>query len=218
MKIILPFQTPDKYPITQKFGVKYLYQGKIATHKGVDFGLPKLTRLISPVDGIVKRITPERTSGYGKAVYIETRHKNGAIYIFLLAHLNEITVKEGWKLKAGQSVGYSGRSGFWRGVNGYHLHFGISVSGHFVDPLPLLKHIDPDELNLFNKDDDSLKVFHGNHVVVEGDSLWKIAEKFYGNGGHFMEIYLVNEDQLKNPHLIYPGQVLKIPVLKNKGI
>lgn len=49
------------------------------------------------------------------------------------------------------------------------------------------------------------------YTVVKGDSLWKIAKKFYGNGSKYTTIYNANKDKIKNPNLIYPNQVLVIP-------
>lgn len=49
------------------------------------------------------------------------------------------------------------------------------------------------------------------YTVVSGDSLWKIAKQFYGNGAEYNKIYSANTDKIKNPNLIYPGQVLTIP-------
>ena len=49
------------------------------------------------------------------------------------------------------------------------------------------------------------------YTVVGGDSLSKIAKKIYGNAGRWKEIWEANKDQIKNPDLIHPGQVLKIP-------
>ncbi|MCM1058308.1 MAG: phage tail protein [Firmicutes bacterium] len=49
------------------------------------------------------------------------------------------------------------------------------------------------------------------YVVVKGDCLWKIAKKFYGSGVQYTRIYNANKDQIRNPNLIYPGQVLIIP-------
>ena len=49
------------------------------------------------------------------------------------------------------------------------------------------------------------------YTVVKGDSLWKIAKKYYGNGSKYTVIYEANKDKIKNPNLIYPGQVLTIP-------
>lgn len=49
------------------------------------------------------------------------------------------------------------------------------------------------------------------YTVVKGDSLWKIAKKFYGNGSKYTVIYNANKGKIKNPNLIYVGQVLTIP-------
>lgn len=49
------------------------------------------------------------------------------------------------------------------------------------------------------------------YTVVRGDCLWNIAKKYYGNGSQYTKIYNANRDKIKNPNLIYPGQVLTIP-------
>lgn len=49
------------------------------------------------------------------------------------------------------------------------------------------------------------------YTVVKGDCLWNIAKKYYGNGSQYTKIYNANKDKIKNPNLIYPGQVLVIP-------
>lgn len=50
------------------------------------------------------------------------------------------------------------------------------------------------------------------YTVVSGDSLWKIAKQFYGNGEQYTKIYNANRDIIGgNPNLIYPGQVFTIP-------
>lgn len=49
------------------------------------------------------------------------------------------------------------------------------------------------------------------YTVVRGDRLWNIAKKFYGNGSQYTKIYNANKDKIKNPNLIYVGQVLTIP-------
>jgi nucleoid-associated protein YgaU len=59
--------------------------------------------------------------------------------------------------------------------------------------------------------DSSLKVPETLYTVVGGDSLSKIAKHFYGNANEYMKIFEANKDQLKNPDLIKPGQVLRIP-------
>lgn len=49
------------------------------------------------------------------------------------------------------------------------------------------------------------------YTVKSGDCLWNIAKKFYGNGAQYTKIYNANKGKIKNPNLIYPGQVLTIP-------
>lgn len=51
------------------------------------------------------------------------------------------------------------------------------------------------------------------YTVKKGDCLWNIAKKFYGNGSKYTVIYNANKSKIKNPNLIYPGQVLTIPAL-----
>lgn len=52
------------------------------------------------------------------------------------------------------------------------------------------------------------------YIVQEGDSLWKIAQKYLGDGGRWKEIYTYNNNKSiigGNPSLIRPGQILSIP-------
>ena len=51
------------------------------------------------------------------------------------------------------------------------------------------------------------------HTVVSGDTLGKIAKKYYGNAMKYPEIFEANKPMLKDPDLIYPGQMLRIPAL-----
>jgi LysM repeat protein len=49
------------------------------------------------------------------------------------------------------------------------------------------------------------------YTVVAGDCLWKIAARFYNNGVLWPRIFDANRNQIRNPNLIYPGQVFIIP-------
>ena len=46
---------------------------------------------------------------------------------------------------------------------------------------------------------------------MSGDTLWGIAQTFYGDGSRYNEIYEANKDKIKDPHWIYPGQEFVIP-------
>ena len=51
----------------------------------------------------------------------------------------------------------------------------------------------------------------GATTVTRGDNLWKISKKAYGSGYRFVVIHKANRTQIRNPSLIYPGQVLVLP-------
>jgi len=64
--------------------------------------------------------------------------------------------------------------------------------------------------------DDQMTVEHKEpeaqfHTVVSGDTLGKIAKKFYGNAMEYPTIFEANKPMLEHPDKIYPGQVLRIP-------
>ena len=49
------------------------------------------------------------------------------------------------------------------------------------------------------------------YTVVAGDSLSNIAKRTYGDANRWRAIYELNKDIIKNPDLIYPGQVFTLP-------
>jgi len=51
----------------------------------------------------------------------------------------------------------------------------------------------------------------GNAIVQRGDTLWRISQKLLGSGPRYTQIYEVNSGQIRNPNLIYPGQVFAMP-------
>jgi nucleoid-associated protein YgaU len=50
-----------------------------------------------------------------------------------------------------------------------------------------------------------------SYTIKSGDSLSKIAKKFYGDAKDWQKIYKANQDTIKDPNLIYPGQEIIIP-------
>jgi nucleoid-associated protein YgaU len=48
-------------------------------------------------------------------------------------------------------------------------------------------------------------------IVQPGNSLWRIARRSYGEGLQYSVIYQANREQIRDPDLIYPGQVFELP-------
>lgn len=55
------------------------------------------------------------------------------------------------------------------------------------------------------------------YTVEAGDSLWKISEKFYGDGNQWRRIYEANKSEIKDPDVIHPGQTFTIPATKGEA-
>jgi nucleoid-associated protein YgaU len=56
------------------------------------------------------------------------------------------------------------------------------------------------------------------HVVANGDTLEKLAERYLNDAGRAMEIFDMNRDQLNNPHLLPIGVELRVPVSPDRII
>jgi nucleoid-associated protein YgaU len=51
-----------------------------------------------------------------------------------------------------------------------------------------------------------------DYVIVQpGNSLWRIARRVLGEGMHYVHIHEANQAQIRDPDLIYPGQVFEVP-------
>ena len=76
---------------------------------------------------------------------------------------------------------------------------------------------------VFSKADLKKIINHGNisikekNITVEpGNSLWRIARKTFGGGIFYTEIYENNLKLIKDPNLIYPGQVFVLPIINTQ--
>jgi hypothetical protein len=54
------------------------------------------------------------------------------------------------------------------------------------------------------------------YVVVPGDTLWSIAQRFLVSPYRWTDLWVLNKDELKNPHRIYPGDVLVLDRTKGQ--
>ncbi len=48
-------------------------------------------------------------------------------------------------------------------------------------------------------------------TVSKGDSLWRIASRLYGSGPAYTVIYRANRERIRDPDMVYPGQVFQVP-------
>ncbi|MEM9420974.1 MAG: LysM peptidoglycan-binding domain-containing protein [Pseudomonadota bacterium] len=58
---------------------------------------------------------------------------------------------------------------------------------------------------------DEILLRDGNVIVQPGNNLWVISRTVYGTGEQYTVIYAANADQIRDPDLIYPGQVFRLP-------
>ncbi len=100
----------------------------IRAHKGVDYAAPHGTPIRATADG--KIIFAGNKGGYGRTVVIQ----HGESYSTLFAHMSRISrgVKNGSRIKQGQTIGYVGKTGL---ATGPHLHYEFRINGVHRNPL-----------------------------------------------------------------------------------
>ena len=118
---------PSKYRLSSRFGYRIdpVY-GRSARHNGVDFAMKPGNPIYSTGDGVVESVKFE-FFGYGNQVVID----HGFGYKTRYAHMRNIGVVEGMKVKRGECIGESGNSGK---STGPHLHYEVIYKGSPVNP------------------------------------------------------------------------------------
>ncbi len=114
--------------LTSGFGARW---GTL--HAGIDLAAPMRTPEYAAMDGVVLEAGP--ASGFGLAVYIE--HENGDVTVY--GHMDQILVKPGQVVKAGDKIALLGNKGQ---STGPHLHFEVhkgGLNGSKIDPVPWLR-------------------------------------------------------------------------------
>ncbi len=122
-----PSIIPTEGFITSRFGRRKNPFGRATNefHKGLDIAAPRGTPIVSPANGTVTKIST--TGAYGKAV--EVSHGNGIVTKY--AHMHEIKVEKGQKLKRYDLIGTVGSTGR---STGPHLHYEVRLNGVATDP------------------------------------------------------------------------------------
>ncbi len=113
----------DRVVITQLFGrttdAKRLYAS--GTHNGVDFGVPDGTPIKAALGGtILATGNTDNGKCYSYGKWIVINHPNGLSTLY--AHLSGFNVGKGDSVNTGDTIGYSGRTGY---ATGPHLHFTV---------------------------------------------------------------------------------------------
>ncbi|MFN3471312.1 MAG: peptidoglycan DD-metalloendopeptidase family protein [Aquificaceae bacterium] len=98
-------------------------------HSGIDIEAPYGSKVVATADGVVEMAG--HYGDYGKTVII--KHPSG--YTTLYAHLSEILVKVGQKVKAGEVIGKVGSTGR---STGPHLHYEVQYGGKLKNPIEYL--------------------------------------------------------------------------------
>ena len=113
--------------VSSPFGYrKHPVTGEWAMHKGVDLPAPKGTPIYATRSGYVTIATYHSTAGN----YVTINHQDGYTSVYM--HMTHDVVSVGEYVKAGELIGYVGNTGRSKG---FHLHFGISYNGSYVNPM-----------------------------------------------------------------------------------
>jgi len=121
------FDWPVQKPVILQF---YGWRTTKRMHDGIDLRAPTGTAILSSADGTVI-YRGSRLRGYGRLIVID----HGGGWSTAYAHLSKYVVGVGRKVRKGQLIGYSGRSGR---AQGPHLHFELRKGADPIDPLSIL--------------------------------------------------------------------------------
>jgi murein DD-endopeptidase MepM/ murein hydrolase activator NlpD len=130
------FIRPVNDPISSVFGLQRVLNGEPRSpHNGIDFRSPLGTPVLAPAAGIAVLVADLYYTG--KTVILD--HGEGLFSLY--AHLNETLCTVGQHLHQGETLGRVGSTGRSTGA---HLHWGVRLRGERVDPLLLLRVLNPD--------------------------------------------------------------------------
>lgn len=62
-----------------------------------------------------------------------------------------------------------------------------------------------------------LEAADGAVIIRRGDTLWRISRRVYGRGVRYSTIYLANQEQIRDPDMIWPGQIFSVPDETEEG-
>jgi murein DD-endopeptidase MepM/ murein hydrolase activator NlpD len=130
--------TPSGWPvcrgwISSRYGERSdPFTGERAQHRGLDFAGTRGTQVLSVASGVVIRAS--RQAAYGNLVEID--HGNG--YRTRYAHNEQLMVKPGDHVTAGQVIGLMGDTGR---ASAPHVHFEVLKNGSIINPSSFVSHL-----------------------------------------------------------------------------
>ena len=145
----LEWPCPNYKRISSGFG----YRGSAATggvgssnHKGIDLAASQGSAILAAESGTVITVKNSCSHDYAKNYwnrcscgggygnYVMISHGGGLVTIY--AHCSSISVAEGQHVSRGQQIGTVGSTGY---STGFHLHFGVTLNGTYVNPMNYLQ-------------------------------------------------------------------------------
>ncbi len=144
------------WPVPGHYGISAGFQSNDAVHRGRHNGIDIAgggiagKPIVAIADGIVTKTYNSCThnykksgscgcgGGYGNYVSVNHGTKDGKTYVATYGHMTRTAVSAGATVKKGQTIGYVGTTGW---STGYHLHFGLSVNGSWVNPMNYYKRV-----------------------------------------------------------------------------
>ncbi len=141
-----PMKRDEFLFVTSAFGMRQdpMDEGRQQMHKGIDIRCRQDNVLATESNGKVVAVNQNANATGGKSVTVEYNHADGSKIQCVYMHLDNVSVKVGDEVNAGQKLGVSGNTG--SRTTGEHLHFGvksISADGQSrdIDPAAYLADI-----------------------------------------------------------------------------
>lgn len=138
------------WPVPGYYNISAGFMSNDSVHNGRHYGIDIAgggiagKPIVAIADGIITKSNNSCTHNYGKSGscgcgggygnYVTINHgtgPDGNTYVVTYGHMSHAAVTSG-TVKKGQVIGYVGTTGW---STGYHLHFGISVNGNWVNPM-----------------------------------------------------------------------------------
>ena len=182
--------------ITSNFG-----QRGSRYHYGIDIKLETGDSVHNAFEGTVR--IAKKSYTYGNVVVV--RHNNGLETLY--AHLDNISVKPGEAIEAGDLIGYGGNTGR---SSGSHLHFEVRFKGEAINPNDLICfknfELKKDTLAIDHKLFEYLVKAHAAkyHTIKKGDTLSEIASNYRTSVSKLCKL-----NRIKSSAILKPGRKLR---------